>query len=125
MRLILFIMIIVPFISYGQIDTSLARSITTGSGLPLTLSAGSVSPTFTYGYNKTSKIDTIKCVLLITDCENCSSKSISAYVVREFMAYIGDPMPPGDYSHIWSPINYLDINKKPFNKSVIIWQCKR
>lgn len=59
-------------------------------------------------YDKARKADTSKCVLLITDCEGCVSKSVGGYIISEQ----------------WSPSRLLDINKKPFKDSVIIWQWK-
>lgn len=73
------------------------------------------------GYKKTGKIDTVKIVILITECDDCTSKSVSAYAVREQSTYHGDRMPPLDYSDYWTIKSYLDNRKKPFPPKVIIW----
>lgn len=101
------------------LNDSSIKLITAGSGLSLW--PGS------YGYHKTGKLDTVKAVLLITDCDNCQSKSVSAYAVREQSTYFGDRMPtqpPTDYSDYWSVKSYLDSRKKTFPSTVTIWDCR-
>jgi hypothetical protein len=102
---------------------SLTGIITFGDSL-LTISGSSWGNTFNYGYNKTGKLDTVKAVLLITDCDNCQSKSITAFAVREQSAYFGDRMPPGNYDDYWSVKSYLDNKKKPFPSAITIWDCR-
>lgn len=72
-----------------------------------TTGASGKSVTF-FDYDATLKADTSKCVLLITECVGCTSKSVNALVISER----------------WTPLKYIDENKKPFNKEVIIWQYK-
>ena len=101
------------------LNDSSFKLITAGSGISLW--SGS------YGYHKTGKLDTVKAVLLITDCDNCQSKSVSAYAVREQSTYFGDRMPtqpPTDYSDYWSVKSYLDSRKKTFPSTVTIWDCR-
>ena len=77
-----------------------------------------------YGYNATGKLDTVKAVLLITDCDDCQSKSITAFAVREKQSYSGDRMPPGNYDDYWSVKSYLDSKKKAFPSATTIWDCR-
>ena len=101
------------------LNDSSIKLITAGSGLSLW--SGS------YGYHKTGKMDTVKAVLLITECDNCQSKSVTAYAIREQSTYFGDRMlthPPTDYSDYWSVKSYLDSRKKAFPSTVTIWDCR-
>jgi len=72
-------------------------------------------------YQKTGITDTIKVSLLITICDTCYCQAINGYGVRYRYVYIGDPMPPGDYSDKWNTEVYLDSKKKQFSKEIIIW----
>lgn len=77
-----------------------------------------------YGYKAGGVFDTIKAVILITECDNCPSKSVSGFAVREKYIYHGDPMPPLDYSDQWQVSCYLNSRKKQFPKTTIIWNSK-
>lgn len=83
-----------------ELNDSSRKLITADFGL----SIGSVS----YGYQKISKMDTVKAVLLITECDSCQSKSVTAYAIREH----------------WSVKSYLDSRKKAFPSTVTIWGCR-
>lgn len=60
--------------------------------------------------NNTYLYDTVKSILLITDCNNCQSRSIIGYVVKIF----------------WSESvkDYLNIKKKKFPYTTIIWDWR-
>jgi|SRR6185312_615764 len=75
-----------------------------------------------FGYHPSNIFDTIPAVLLITECDNCLSKSISGYFIQQKQTYWGDRMPPGNYDDYWSIIGNLNSNKKPFDKGIRIWQ---
>lgn len=95
-------------------NDSLIKTITPFSGI-------------TFGYHKTGKLDTVKAVLLITECDDCQSKSVTGYAVRELSTYFGDKMPTypaTDYSDTWEIKSYLDNRKKPFLSNVTIWDCR-
>ncbi len=77
------------------------------------------------GYKKTGKIDTVKIVILITECEVCTAKSVFAYAIREQSSYYGDRMPGSDYSDLWIIKSYLDNKRKPFTSKVIVWDNRK
>ena len=97
-------------INWGDSSVTIAWDLTWGS-------------TFNYS------LDTVKAVLLITDCDNCQSKSVTAFAIRGKSTYYGDRMPPGNYYDYWSydywPVkSYLDDKKKPFPSATTIWDCR-
>jgi len=107
-------------------DTSAASSFGTinWADSSVTIAGTSWVSTFNYGYNKTGSLDTVKAVLLITDCDNCQSKSVTAFAIREKNTYYGDRMPPGNYDDYWSVKSYLDDKKKAFPSATTIWDCR-
>jgi len=101
------------------LNDSSIKLITAGSGLSIWYGS--------YGYHKTGKMDTVKAVLLITECDNCQSKSVTAYAILEQSTYFGDRMPtypPTDYSDYWAVNSYLDSRKRTFPSTVTIWDCR-
>lgn len=75
-----------------------------------------------FGYHPQNVFDTIPAILLITECDNCASKSTNGYFVRQKQSYWGDRMPPGNYDDYWSIIGHLNREKEPFKKGIIVWQ---
>lgn len=76
------------------------------------------------GYNPTGILDTVKTVLLISDCDSCHVRTLFGFAVMENYSYSGDRMPPGNYDDFWSLKIYLDTNRKPFPPSVTIWDYR-
>jgi hypothetical protein len=77
--------------------------------------------TFYFGWHIINIYDTVRAVLLITECDDCQSKSITAYAIRQKNVYSGDRMPPGNYNDYWSICGYLNNNKFPFAKGTRVW----
>ncbi len=116
------ILLLCAVFSQGQ-DTAGIKFVTGTPFLTDSLKFSTLSLTGVYVYNKTGKLDTVKAVLLITDCDNCQSKSVPAFAVREQHTYFGNT-PQSYYSDSWSIKSYLDINKKAFPPNVIVWDYR-
>ena len=84
------------------------------------------------------QLDTVKVMLLVNDTTAFAwAQGIYGYSVREKHSTsegVSDPWgricidETGKtvpcYTDYWKHIKYLDIHKKPFKKSIIIWQSK-
>jgi hypothetical protein len=77
-----------------------------------------------FGYRKIEKFDTVKAIILLTECDSCTSKSVPGFAVRQLFVYHGDRMPPGNYSDQWEIIAVLNWGKKRFSPNNIIWNYK-
>lgn len=79
----------------------------------------------TYGFNPTGTYDTIKSILLVTQCDSCIAMSIEGYTTRRKWVYYGDPMPvqglTGQYDDMWKVIEHLDNKKKKLKDYIYIW----
>lgn len=64
-------------------------------------------------------IDTTECMLLVTECINCFSKSITGYKIIETFSHNYNFGSSRDYD-----IKYLDKYKKEFPKTTIVWGYK-
>ena len=79
--------------------------------------------TYTAANNELPTYDTIKCNLLITECDGCQCKSYLGYVITKTPWFNSDGYFYGEHP-VTFIIGYLDIKKKPFNKQTIIWLPK-
>ena len=51
------------------------------------------------------------------------SKQSSKWIfIRQKNVYSGDRMPPGNYDDYWAVFGNLNMDKKPFDKGVRVWQ---
>lgn len=78
-----------------------------------------------FGYfKKTGIIDSVKVVLLITNCDTCYAESIKAIEIREKEIYYSEYSWPERFREIYTPLYYLYESKRRITDKVFIWMVK-
>ena len=67
--------------------------------------------------------DTVLGLIAVTDTTTFHVVVIAGYLLREQYIYVGDRMPPGDYSPIWQNKQILD-DKYRVLPTILIWMEK-
>ena len=77
--------------------------------------------------DKPFKYDTIKAILLITECNDCNAKSQNGYIIKEGkfgQVYDGRLTLNIQYGYSYYRFGYLNKHKTPFDPKVIVWDGK-
>jgi hypothetical protein len=74
------------------------------------------------------KYDTVQAILLISDCDTCNAKSSFGYIIKKgeygMIGGNGTNTLSISMGYVFYPFDYLNRDKKPFNKPSIVWEGK-
>ena len=73
-----------------------------------------------------TKFDTVQAILLISECDTCNAKSSFGYIIKKgeygMIGGNGTNTLSISMGYVFYPFDYLNSEKKPFNKPFIVWK---